>query len=129
MLNDDSKPNNNDPAQLDQHFEEHLRAIKSPAERQSLLELTRDIARLPLDQARAALETGAAIAGLSLRVSIEFLRAAPAAARILETAELRAWGEMGRRIALGDIENAVSFFVAGLDELQAVPPESRPLVF
>lgn len=117
------------PEALDQHFAEHLRAIKSPAERQSLLELTRAIARLPLDQARAALETGAAIAGVSLRVSIEFLRAAPAAARLLDTAELHSWGEMGRRIALADLENAVSFFIAGVAELQSVPPESRPLVF
>jgi hypothetical protein len=126
----DSKTHIHDPAgQLEQHFAEQLRSIKSEAERQSVLELMRDIARLPLDQARAALETGAAVAGVSLRVSIEFLRAAPAAARVLETAELRSWGEMGRRIALADIETAVSFFVAGVEGLQMVPPESRPLVF
>ena len=130
MSQDDPQTHTNDLASsLDQHFAEHLSAIKSPAERQSLLELTRDVARLPLNQARAALETGAAIAGVSLRVSTEFLRAAPAAAHVLETAELRSWGEMGRRIALGDIETAVSFFIAGVADLQAVPPESRPLVF
>lgn len=130
MSNDESKPNTNDPAaELDQHFEEHLRTIKSPAERQSIIELTRDIARLPLDQARGALETGAAIAGVSLRVSIEFLRAAPAAAQVLETAELRSWGEMGRRMALADVETAISFFIAGVDELHTVPVTARPLVF
>src|ERR1700682_1848804 len=118
-----------DPETLGREFQEHLNSIKSPAERQSVLEFTRDIARLPLDQARAALEIGAAIAGVSLRVGIEFLRAAPAAAQVLETAELRSWGEMGRRAALGDVETAVSFFVAGVEDLQAVPPESRPLVF
>jgi hypothetical protein len=129
-MSEDSQTSPNDPAvQLEQHFEEQLRSIRSPAERQSVLELTRDIARLPLDQARAALETGAAIAGVALRVSIEFLRSAPAAAQLLETAELRSWGEMGRRIALGDVESAVSFFVAGVEGLQAVPRESRPLVF
>jgi hypothetical protein len=114
---------------LEQHFEEHLRAIKSPAERQSILELTRAIARLPLDQARAALETGAAIAGVSLRASVEFLRAAPEATRVLDVAELRSWGELGRRLALGEVETAVSFYISGVDDLQAVPPDVRPLIF
>ena len=42
------------------------------AERQSLLELTRSIAGLPLDQAAAVLETSAAVAAISLRAGIEF---------------------------------------------------------
>jgi nitric oxide reductase NorD protein len=128
-MSEDSKTNTNDPAgEIEQHFEEHLRSIKSPTERQSILELTRDVARLPLDQARAALETGAAIAGVSLRASIEFLRTAPKAAATLEAAELCAWGELGRRLAMGDVETAVSFFVTGVDDLKDVPPDVRPLV-
>jgi hypothetical protein len=109
-------------------LEERLLAVKSPAERQSILQLTRDIARLPLDQARAALETGATIAGVSLRASIEFLRAAPPAAQVLEAAELRSWGELGRRLAMGDVETAVSFFMNSGNELKHVPPDVRPLV-
>ena len=53
---------------------------------------------------------GAAIASISLRAGIEFLRAAPAAAEVLEAAELRSWGELGRRLAMGDVETAISFF-------------------
>ena len=49
------------------------------AERKSFIELTRQLAGLPLDQAAASLETSAAIASISLRAGIEFLRAAPAA--------------------------------------------------
>jgi hypothetical protein len=66
------------------------------AERQSFLELTRSITSLPLDQTAAVLETSAAIAGISLRTGIEFLRAAPAAAQVLQPAELRAWGEIDK---------------------------------
>jgi hypothetical protein len=99
------------------------------AERQSFLELTRSIASLPLDQAAAVVETSAAIASISLRAGIEFLRAAPAAAHVLEPAELRSWGEMGRRLAMADYENAISFFAEGVDSLQAVPPTLRPALF
>jgi nitric oxide reductase NorD protein len=98
-------------------------------ERRSFLELTRSIAGLPLDQAAAILESSASIASISLRAGIEFLRAAPAAARVLQPAELRAWGEMGRRLAMSDYETAVSFFIAGVDDLQTVPAELLPAIF
>ncbi len=114
---------------IEHELHEHFGSVKSATERQSILELTRELARLPLDQAAAALETSAAIAGVSLRASIEFLRAAPEAAQILEAAELRFWGDMGRRVAMGDVETAVSFFIAGVSELKDVPREARPLVF
>src|SRR4030095_14555291 len=118
-------PDQNDEAlnSLELGLDEQFASIKSPSERQSIRELTRDIARLPLDQARAALEAGAALVAVSLRVSLEFLRAAPAAARVLETEELRSWAEIGRRIALSDIESAVSFFLAGVEDLQIIPQQ------
>jgi hypothetical protein len=99
------------------------------AERQSFLELTRSITSLPLDQTAAVLETSAAIAGISLRTGIEFLRAAPAAAQVLQPAEMRAWGEIGRRLAMADYESAISFFVEGVESLSSVSPELRPAVF
>ena len=99
------------------------------AERQSFLELTRSIAGLPLDQAAAVLETSAAIASISLRAGIEFLRAAPAASHVLQPAELRSWGEMGRRFAMVDYEAAISFFAEGVEPLRAVSADVRPAVF
>lgn len=99
------------------------------AERQSFLELTRSLTGLPLDHAAAVLETSASIAAISLRAGIEFLRAAPAAAHILQPAELRAWGEMGRRLAMTDYESAVSFFAEGVDALRTVSPALRPTIF
>lgn len=99
------------------------------AERQSLLKATREIAKLPLDQSAAALETSAAIAGVSLRAGIEYLRAAPAAAGILRPAELRGWGEMGRRLAISDVETAITFFAEGVGHLKDVPEEALPSLF
>ena len=98
------------------------------AERQSFLELTRSITSLPLDQTAAVLETSAAIAAISLRAGIEFLRAAPAAAPILRSAELRSWGEMGRRLAMADYESASTFFGEGVESLRSIAPELRPAV-
>src|SRR5215211_5939106 len=99
------------------------------AERQSFLELTRSIASLPLDQTAAVLETSAAIAAISLRAGIEFLRAAPAAAQILQPSELRSWGEMGRRLAMADYESAVTFFAGGVESLRSIPSQLLPQIF
>jgi hypothetical protein len=99
------------------------------AEHQSFLRLTRELASLPLDKSAAALETSAAIAPISLRAGIEFLRAAPAATEVLTANDLRAWGDLGRRLAMGDVETAITFFAAGVGELRQIPASLHPLVF
>jgi hypothetical protein len=57
------------------------------------------------------------------------LRAATGAAQVLEAAELREWGEMGRRLSMADVETGANFFRAGVAELLAVPQAARPLLF
>ncbi len=114
---------------LESEIDERLRAVKSPAERRTLAGVLRQVAGLPLEHGRAALETSALIAAVSLRASIEFLRAIPAVAPIMEPAELRAWGELGRRLTMSDVETGVSFFVAGPGDFAQVPSLVRPFVF
>jgi nitric oxide reductase NorD protein len=114
---------------LEKAFRERLRAVKSVTERRTLAGLARELGKLHAEVARAALETSAVIAGVSFRASIEFLRAVPEAARVIEAEELRAWGELGRRLAMADTETAVSFFAAGVEEFGRIPREARPLIF
>ena len=111
------------------HDENHENHEIPSAERHSFLKLTRELASLPLDKSAAALETSAAIAGISLRAGIEFLRAAPAAAEVLAAAELRSWGELGRRLTLGDVESAITFFAEGVFHLKDIPANVHPLLF
>ena len=106
-----------------------LRSVKNSGERRTLAGLLRQLTHLPLDHARAAVETSATIATVSMRASAEFLRAAPDVARVLEAAELRAWGELGRRLTMADIESGVSFFVAGIGDFAKVPSLAQPFVF
>ncbi|HXT64357.1 MAG TPA: VWA domain-containing protein [Pyrinomonadaceae bacterium] len=113
---------------LDGQIQDHLRAVKNPQERRTVAGLLRQISHLPLEHTRAAIETSAALAAISLRASIEFLRVAPDAAQVLEPAELRAWGEIGRRVTMADIEAGVNFFAAGLSDFAKVPQAVRPFV-
>jgi nitric oxide reductase NorD protein len=121
--------NDNLTDQLGEEIDERLRSVKNPTERRTMAGLLREISKLPLEHTRAAVETSAAIAGVSLRASIEFLRAVPGGAQVLEAAELRVWGEVGRRLTMADVEDGVSFFVAGLTDFDHVPPAARPFVF
>ncbi|HYG09847.1 MAG TPA: hypothetical protein VD835_07740, partial [Pyrinomonadaceae bacterium] len=114
---------------LAEALREHLGAAHSASERRTIAGLVREIGKLPADRARASLEVSAQLAGLSLRVGLEFLRAAVAAAQVLEAAELREWGEMGRRLAMADVETGANFFRAGVAELLEVPADARPLLF
>jgi nitric oxide reductase NorD protein len=120
----DDKPANPNLDSRNQGDAEH-----QSAERQSFLELTRSIASLPLDQAAAALETSAAIASISLRAGIEFLRAAPAATTVLQPAHLRAWGELGRRLAMSDFDTASNFFAEGVESLRPLSAEIQSALF
>jgi hypothetical protein len=117
----------NDP--FAEAIDERLRSVKNPAERRTIAGLLREISGLPLDHTRAALETSAAIAAVSLRASIEFLRAVPSVAKVMEPTELRAWGELGRRLTMGEVENGVGFFTADAGDFLKVPTEIRPFVF
>jgi nitric oxide reductase NorD protein len=121
--------NDNLDTPFSEEIDERLRSVKNPSERRTIAGLLREISRLPLDHTRAALETSAAIAAVSLRASIEFLKAAPGVAQKLEPTELRAWGELGRRLTMGEVESGVSFFTAGIGDFIKVPPAARPFLF
>ncbi len=108
--------------------DEDLPSEPHSAERQSFLKLTKDLAKLPSDNSIAAIETAAAISGVSLRAAVEYLRAAPAASEVFQPAELRSWGEMGRRLAMTDVENAISFFGEGVAHLNQLDPNSLPVL-
>jgi nitric oxide reductase NorD protein len=98
-------------------------------EPKSFTGLARELRNLPPDQRRAALEMSAALAAVSLRVSRAFVEATPAAAKILSADNLRAWAEMGRKLAMANIDAGVKFFADGVENFRDVPAKARPFVF
>jgi nitric oxide reductase NorD protein len=97
--------------------------------KQTFTGLAKRLTRLSSEQKRAALEASASLAGVSLRVSREFVEAVPKAARVLSADDLRHWAEMGRRLAMGNADTGAKFFSAGVGNLKSVPEPARPLVF
>src|SRR5215207_4539217 len=110
---------------LEKELRERLRSVRSASERRTIAGLAREIGKLPAPLARAALEVGAGLASLSLRAGVDFLRVVPEAARVLDAEELRAWGEMGRRLVGADVETGTAFLASGASELAGVPRAAR----
>jgi hypothetical protein len=98
-------------------------------DRPTLTGLARRLSQLPTDKRRAALEVSAALAGVSLRVSRDFVEAISEAADILSADDIRHWGEFGRRLAMGSADMGSRYFNGGVAALASVPAESRTLVF
>jgi nitric oxide reductase activation protein len=97
--------------------------------KQTLTGLARRLGKLPNDKKIIALEMSASLAGVSLRVSREFVEAVPKAAKILSAEDIRNWAEMGRRLAMTNADAGANFFISGAGGLKKVPDEARPLVF
>jgi hypothetical protein len=113
---------------LEKALRERLRSVRDVGERRTIAGLAREIGKLPAPVARAALEVGAGLAALSLRVGVDFLRVVPEAARVLEAEELRAWGEMGRRLLMADAETGAAFITSGVEQFADVPRGARLLL-
>src|SRR3954471_11208956 len=113
---------------LEKELRERLRSVRSASERRTIAGLAREIGKLPVPLARAALEVGAGLASLSLRAGVDFLRVVPEAARVLDAEELRAWGEMGRRLVMADAETGAAFIASGVEGLADLPRGARLLL-
>ena len=83
---------------------------------------------MPSERAWVTVDVGASLASVSLKAAVEFFKAAPEVARYIENDDLRAWAEMGRRIALNNAEEAIEFFRSSAETLAALPVALRPLL-
>ena len=83
---------------------------------------------LPSERAWVAVDIGASLAGISLKATVEFFRAAPEVARLLDNDDVRAWAELGRRIALNNADEAGEFFRCSTEVLAVLAPPVRPLL-
>ena len=110
---------------LEKALRERLRSVRDAGERRTIAGLGREIGKLPADTALAALEVSAALAAVSLRAGVDFLRVVPGAARVLDAEELRAWGEMCRRLVMADVETGAAFVASGAGSLGEVARGAR----
>lgn len=106
-----------------------MMAENENSKKQTLTNLARRLGKLPNDKKIIALEMSASLAGVSLKVSREFVEAVPRAAKVLSADDIKNWAEMGRRLAMANADLGAKFFADGVGELKRIPDAARPLVF
>jgi len=95
----------------------------------SLAELAKRIGKLSPEHKRVALEIGSSLAGVSLRVSREFIESVIAASEVFSPDQMKLWAEIGKRLAMSNPEAGAKFFSQKLDDFAYVPSEAKTLAF
>ncbi len=96
--------------------------------RSTIESLAMKMGLMPSDRAWMTIDIGSSLASVSLKVTVDFFKAAPDVAHYLENDDLRAWAELGRRIALNQAEEASEFFRSSAQTLGALPAPLRRLL-
>ncbi|MEP7338731.1 MAG: VWA domain-containing protein [Acidobacteriota bacterium] len=82
----------------------------------------------PSDRGWVAMDIGASLVSISPKVAMDFFKAVQEVSLLLENGDLRAWAEIGKRIATNNAEEASEFFRTSLETLEALPESLRPLL-
>lgn len=109
----------------DSEFKEKLKQHLKGAAGNAFENLISRLSALPYEGVLITTDIGIAIATTNLRAAVEFLKAAPDVARLLETGDIRVWGEAGKRLAATSSDTAVDFFQSSANILAALAPEMR----
>ncbi|KAF0248153.1 MAG: nitric oxide reductase activation protein [bacterium] len=91
--------------QIKSTLQKHLKGITSATLDNIMVKLH----LIPPDRILLVLDLATSLAAISLRSSIEFLMVIPEVARVLGQSELRAWGEIGKRLASTNPDAAIEF--------------------
>ncbi|MFN0087386.1 MAG: nitric oxide reductase activation protein NorD [Blastocatellia bacterium] len=82
----------------------------------------------PNERGWVAVDIGASLVSMSPKMAMDFFRAVQEVSRLLENGDLRAWAEIGKKVAMNNAEEAGEFFRASYETLEALPEPLRPLL-
>jgi nitric oxide reductase NorD protein len=116
---------NSDMQRNDSEFKEKLKQHLKDATGSAFEGLFSRISALPYEGVLLTTDLGIAIAATNLRAAVEFLRAAPDVARLLDAGDIRVWGEAGKRIATTSSDSALEFFQSSAAILGSLAAELR----
>jgi nitric oxide reductase NorD protein len=112
----------------DSEFKDRLKQHLKDAAGSAFENLVNRISTLPYEGVLLTTDLGIAIAATNLRAAVEFLKAAPDVARLLDSGDVRVWGEAGKRIAATSSDTAIDFFQSSAGLIGSLDIEMRPLV-
>jgi hypothetical protein len=82
----------------------------------------------PNERGWVAVDIGASLVSVSPKMAMEFFKALQEVSHLLENGDLRAWAEVGKKIATTSHEEGSEFFRGSQEVLAAMPAPLRPLL-
>ena len=107
--------------EVKKQLKKHLRGVGGP----TVENLVKRLRGLPYERVLLTTDIGVMLAGTNPRAGVEMLKAAPEVSRLVEAADLRVWGEAGKRLAATSSDGAVAFFQSSAHILESIPEDMR----
>jgi hypothetical protein len=82
----------------------------------------------PNERGWVTVDIGASLVSVSPKVAMDFFKAVPEIAKLLDNEDLRTWAELGRRIAVNSAEEASDFFKYSLEIFESLSGHMRTLL-
>src|SRR5262244_4488554 len=82
----------------------------------------------PNERGWVTVDIGASLVSVSPKVAMDFFKSVQEVSHLVDNGDLRAWAEMGRKIALNSAEEAGDFFRFSNEVLAALPESMRTLL-
>ncbi len=82
----------------------------------------------PNERGWVTVDIGASLVSVSPKVAMDFFKSVQEVSHLVDNGDLRAWAEMGRKIALNSAEEAGDFFRYSGEVLAALPESLRTLL-
>jgi hypothetical protein len=82
----------------------------------------------PNERGWVTLDIGASLLSVSPKVAMDFFKSVQEVSHLVDNGDLRAWAEMGRKVALNSAEEAGDFFRFSNEVLAALPESLRTLL-
>jgi hypothetical protein len=107
--------------EVKKQLKKHLKGVGGS----TIENLVKRMGGLPYERVLLTTDIGASLAATNLRAAVEMLKAAPEVSRLIDAADARVWGEVGKRLSATSGDSAASFFQDSARVLEAIPEDVR----
>ncbi|HKP13300.1 MAG TPA: hypothetical protein VJZ91_14365, partial [Blastocatellia bacterium] len=107
--------------EITRKLKKHLKGITAA----TLDGLAKRLGVLPAERMLLTTDIGISLAALNLRAAVEMMKASPEVSRMIDAADMRVWGEIGKRLSATSAEAAATFFQSSAAVIDAIAEDLR----
>jgi nitric oxide reductase NorD protein len=107
--------------EITRKLKKHLKGITTA----TLDVLAKRLGVLPAERMLLTTDIGISLAALNLRAAVEMMKASPEVSRLIDSSDMRVWGEIGKRLSATSAESAATFFQSSAGVIDGISEDLR----